>query len=411
MRISTNTMFDTGISRISDLQASAVKTQEQLSTGRRILTPADDPIAAARALDLTQGQSINTQFGVNRQNAKDALSQEEGVLQSVTSLIHDAQTQAVAAGNGAYDDTQRKTIAIDLRTRFDELVGLANSRDGVGNYLFSGYQTTAQPYSQSAAGVQYVGDQGQKLLQVGAAQQMSIGDSGDAIFNNIPGTNTFVSAAAAGNAGNATVTPASVVDAAALAPAPGTFSYDVTFTVPAAPGIPTYQVDTVPAGGVPVATGNYVSGQPIQFNGLQITVTDGATVLATGDKFTVRPSQNQSLFTTMNDLINLLGAPTGTPAGKANLTQGLATANSNLANALDNVSAVRASVGSRLYEIDSLDSGGSYRDIQYAQTLSTLQNVDYAKAISDLAQQTTTLTAAQQSFVKISGLSLFNFIT
>jgi flagellar hook-associated protein 3 FlgL len=402
MRISTNTMYEAGVSRVTELQSGMLKTQQQLSTGRRILSPADDPVAAARALDLTQGQSINTQFAANRVNAKNSLSLEEGVLQSVTSLIQDVKTQTVEAGNGAYDDTQRKFIATNLRGRLDELMGLANSRDGVGNFMFSGYQTTAQPFSPAATGAQYAGDQGQRLLQVGPARQMAISDAGDAVFDNISGNGTLASAAAAANAGNATASRVSVFDANAL-PAVPRSSYDVTFGVAA--GVTTWSVNTVPP-----TTGPYTSGTPIRFEGLQMTVTDGSTAIADGDTFTVRPSRNQSLFTTMSDLIKVLETPAAGVTGKANLTQGLSTANGNLDNALDSILSVRASIGSRLKEIDTLDDAGADRNIQYSQALSQLQDVDYAKAISDLTQQQVTLEAAQKSFVKISGLSLFNLL-
>lgn len=405
MRISTNTMYEAGVARMNDLQSGLLKTQQQISTGRRILTPADDPVAAARALDLTQGQSINAQFANNRVNVKNSLSQEEGVLQSVTRLIQDLKTETVHAGNGALDDTQRKFIATDLRGRFEELMGLANSRDGVGNYLFSGYQTTAQPFSVSATGARYIGDQGQKLIQVGAARQMAIGDSGDAVFENIPGTGTLVSAAGAVNAGNATVSAVSVFDATVL-PAPPAVprsSYDVTFDVTA--GVTTFSVDTVP-----VTTGPYVSGTPIQFDGIQMTVSDGTAALATGDKFTIRPGRTQSLFTTLNDLIKILETPAADTVSKANLSYGLATANSNIDNALDSVLSIRASIGSRLKEVDALDSAGEDRNIQYAQSLSQLQDIDYAKTFSELTLQQTTLEAAQKSFVKISNLSLFNLL-
>ena len=264
MRISTNTMYEAGVARMNDLQSGLLKTQQQISTGRRILTPADDPVAAARALDLTQGQSINAQFANNRVNVKNSLSQEEGVLQSVTRLIQDLKTETVHAGNGALDDTQRKFIATDLRGRFEELMGLANSRDGVGNYLFSGYQTTAQPFSVSATGARYIGDQGQKLIQVGAARQMAIGDSGDAVFENIPGTGTLVSAAGAVNAGNATVSAVSVFDATVL---------------PAPPAVPSLTVIWMPSNwiGVPLTYGPVVTGTVSTLNVVTPAVTSNVT--------------------------------------------------------------------------------------------------------------------------------------
>jgi flagellar hook-associated protein 3 FlgL len=304
MRISTSMLFQQSAAKISDLQSNLVKTQQQLSTGRRILTPADDPVAAARALDVTQSQSVNAQYATNRRTAVSSLTTVDGVLASVTSTLQDVKTQTVYAGNGTLSNSDRSNLAIQLSSDLDQLLALANSTDGIGNYLFSGYQTGTQPFVKTATGAQYNGDQGQRQIQVDSSRQMAVSDSGQAIFQ-----------------------------------------------------------------------GN-----------------------------------NQDVFKTLTDLITLLQTPVTTPAQNAALTAGLSTANGNIDQSLNNVLTTRASVGSRLTELDSLNSSGSARDIQYSQTLSQLQDVDYAKAISQLTQQQMTLQAAQQSFVKIAGLSLFNYL-
>jgi len=304
MRISTSTIYQQGAARISDVQTSLVKTQQQLSTGRRILTPADDPVAAARALDVTQSQSVNAQYAINRQAAVSSLTSVDSTLASVTSVLQDAKTLTVSAGNGVLSNSDRSNLATQLSSSLDQLLALANTTDGIGNYLFSGYQSGTQPFTKTAIGAQYNGDQGQRQVQVDSSRQMAVSDSGQAIFQ-----------------------------------------------------------------------GNH-----------------------------------QDIFKTLTDLVTLLQTPVVTAADATNLTAGLSTANGNIDQSLNNVLTVRASVGSRLKELDALDSAGSSRDIQYSQTLSQLQDVDYAKAISQLTQQQTTLQAAQQSFVKIAGLSLFNYL-
>lgn len=401
MRISTNTLYQVGSGKLSDLQTSLLKVQQQISAGRRILTPADDPIAAARALEVTQSQSVNTQFSTNRSAAKESLSHEESVLQSVTGLIQDVQTLAINAGNGTLSDTDRKSMAVELSGRYDQLLGQANSRDGMGNYLFAGFQVATQPFVQAPGAVQYNGDQGKRMLQVDAARQMAINDSGDAIFNHKNGNGTFVTGAAAANTGSGVVAPGTVTDPTLLTG----HNYSVNFTVAA--GVTTYDiVDTTTS--TTLSAGNaYASGQAISFDGMQFNVTGNP---ANGDAFSVAPSSNQSIFTTLKDLINVLNAPTITTQGKTALANGLGEANSNLSQALDNVLTVRASIGSRLKELDSLDSLGDDKDLQYSQTLSNLQDLDYSKAITQLTQQQVTLQAAQQSFLKISGLSLFNYL-
>lgn len=182
MRVSTNLIFQTGVARLGDLQAAMDKTMRQVGSGTRVLTPADDAVAAARALDVSQAQSVNQQYGVNRQNAKTSLNQVEGALQGVTSLLQNVKTTIVAAGGGSLSDSDRASIATELQGRFDELLGLANSTDGAGNYLFSGYQTTTVPFSKTTAGAQYQGDTGRQQLQVDAARTMEISASGQEIF-------------------------------------------------------------------------------------------------------------------------------------------------------------------------------------------------------------------------------------
>lgn len=402
MRISTNTIFESGASRLSELQVALNRTQQQISANRRVLTPSDDPIASARALEVTQSQSMNAQYATNRGYATDSLNLEESVLASVTRLIQDVQTQVVEAGNAAYDDVQRKYIATDLRGRLEELIGLANTRDSEGNYLFSGFQTSTQPFNTTATGAQYMGDQGQRNLQVGSVRQMSISDSGDSVFSRIPSVGSYMTAAAAGNAPGTSASLA-VTNVAQLTG----HSYNVVFDVTA--GVTTYSINDLTTG-TSVSTGNaYASPQTISFAGLAMTIT-GAP--GDSDAFTAtQPTGTKSVFQSVNDLITLLETPVAASTTlKQNLASGLAVANTNLSNALDNVLTVRASVGSRLKELETLDSAGTDRDLQYQDALSKLQDLDYYKAISDLSLQKTTLEAAQQSFAKLTNLSLFNYL-
>jgi flagellar hook-associated protein 3 FlgL len=124
-----------------------------------------------------------------------------------------------------------------------------------------------------------------------------------------------------------------------------------------------------------------------------------------GDTFSIKASTNQDVFKTIADLANLLQNASG-----AALSNGLVAAQRNLDNAMQNISTVRASAGARMTELDSVKSAGDDRALQYSQTLSRLQDVDYAKAASDLTQQQVNLEAAQKSFAKVAGLSLFNYL-
>jgi flagellar hook-associated protein 3 FlgL len=404
MRISTAYLYQNGVSRLSELQASIARTQQQMSSNRRVLTPSDDPVAASRALEISQSKAINERLTISRQDARAALTYEENSLDGIGQLLQDVKTGIVGAGNGSLDDAQRKFIAADMRSRLDNLIGLANARDGEGNYLFGGNQGGTQPHVRTGGGVQYNGDQGVHSVQVGPARVMAVSDSGNAIFGSIPLSNAIASQPAAANTGSGQISGGAVSNSTLLTG--HTYSIDISG---GGTSFAVYDLTLDPGKSAPLpASGAYSSGSTITFDGLSVTLSG---TVNDGDAFAVQPAGAQSVFTTMDNLIKLLETPISTPADQATYTYGLRVAGDGISNAMDRVSTVRASVGSRLNELDMLDGSGEDLNIQYQTSLGLLQDIDLAKAISDLAQQSTTLQAAQQSFVKVSQLSLFNFLS
>ncbi|QOY93586.1 flagellar hook-associated protein FlgL [Massilia sp. UMI-21] len=409
MRISTLSIYGNATSQLNTLQSALARTQNQLSTNRRILSPADDPVASARALEVSQSKEMNTQFATNRASARSSLSMVEGALQNAGSLLQDIQQLAVNAGNGTMLPQDREALATELEGRLEDLLGVANTTDGSGGFLFSGYMATTQPFTRTPGGAAYQGDQGQRQLQVGASRKIPLSASGAAIFENNPtGNGTFQTRADPGNIGAAIISSGSVTDRA-LANAGR--DYKLSFAVSGTPAVTTYSVvDTSTGTDVPVPGQTavaYEAGKTISFGGLSFDIKGEP---ANGDVFTAKPSEKQSVFSTVTDLIAALRAPADGSRGKAALTNGLNTALDNLKSAHDNVLTVQASVGAHMKELDYLDSAGDDLDIQYAATLGDLQDLDMVKAISDFSMQQTTLQAAQMSFKTMSGLSLFNYL-
>lgn len=402
MRISTNTIYETGTNLMLQQQETLIKTQQQLSTGRRILTPSDDPISAAQVLSITQAESLNKQYSVNRTSANSSLGLEENVLRKVTSLLQDIHSSTVYAGNASLTDTDRKILATELRSQLESLVGLANTTDEKGQFLFSGYQASTKPFVQTGLNVQYAGDQGQRLNQVGPARQIAVSDSGIDIFDRIKnGNSVFTTAADALNTGSGIIDVGSVITPSSLTGD----NYEITFTVAA--GVTTYDIVDITTG-LPVSLTNaYVSNNVINFDGMQLSIKGDP---ANGDKFAISPSSNQSIFKTVGDLITALETPSSGQPGGTRLANSLNTTLQTINNSLEHILAKQASIGARLSEVETLESVGSDLSIQFEQLLSQLQDVDFAKAASDLQRRQLYLEAAQQSYIKISGLSLFNYI-
>ena len=421
MRISTSTIYATAVDSMQTQTGRMLQTQQQISTGRRILTPADDPVAAAQALGVSQSQSINAQYGTNNGSASDSISLEESTLGSLTTLLQNVRAITVQAGDAALSQSDRASLAQALRGSYQDLLGLANTTDTSGQYLFSGYQGGIRPFSETAPGaVLYNGDQGQRLIQVGPSRQIAVSDSGADVFQRIPnGNGSFAAQAAATNSGSGVIDAGSVTDPAKWNAA-GKVDLTVKFSVSG--GATTYDIIDN-ASGKSLLTGNapgaapyprsYASGSNIDLSqvgppafdyGAQVSVS-GAP--ADGDSFTVKSSTSQDVFATVSGLADLLQSSSSGAA----LTNGLAAAQQNIDNALQNITGMRASAGSRLKELDTLKSVGDDRALQYTQTLSRLQDVDYAAAASDLAQEQLNLQAAQKSFAQVSGLSLFNYLS
>lgn len=405
MRVSTNTIFEAGVASMTQQQSAMLRTQQQIAAGRRILAPSDDPVASARALQVEQADSINTQYAVNRQAATGKLAITESALAHAVGLVQSARETAVAAGSGALTASDRATLAYDLRAVYQELLGTANATDGEGNYLFSGFQSGVRPFALGAAGVQYVGDDGERLVQVAATRFLATSESGAEAFMRIRrGNGNFVVSAATTNTGDARYGPGTVTD-------PGLATgnqYQIVFAVTATvPPVTTYDVVNVTTATTVLSAQPYVSGGAIAFDGIQFEV-EGTP--ANGDTLNIDPSTDQDIFRTISDLIAALEAPTPGAAGQAQLRNAITDALSNLDLALDKISGRRSLVGTRMREIDDLQSVGEERGLQYQQSLSDLRDLDYARAISDLARQKGFLEAAQQSFIAISQLSLFNFL-
>jgi flagellar hook-associated protein 3 FlgL len=401
MRISTSILYETGVAAMTRQQVDLLKTQQQLATGKRILTAGDDPVAAARVIEARRAQSSNQQYATNREEAMSRLALVESTLGNLGHLIQNIKVIAAGASNAAMSDRDRASLAVELRAQLEELVGLANMRDEGGQFLFGGHRVTAQPFAATQSGVVYAGDQGVRVIQVSDSRQIAVSVPGSELFERIrDGNGAFAARADVANAGSGIISAGSVVDAGAMTGA----SYAITFSVSG--GAVTYDV-TDTTNGLPVSTANaYVSGTAISVGGMRVEVSGEP---ADGDVFTIAPSRSSSLFATIEDLMERLGDSTAGLAGGPRLTNGINAAMQNLDQALDHVLAARSAVGGRLRELDALHGAGETLDALFQQTLSRLEDVDYAQAITRLTQQQLYLEAAQRSFMKVSGLALFNY--
>ncbi len=437
MRISTGMIYETNVRSLQTRTSALLHTQQQVSSGRRILTPSDDPVAAARALEINQALEINNQYDVVQGYAKDSLSLVDTQLGSANELLSKIRELAIKGSDATLTDADRLGIARGLRTDFDALIGLANSTDGTGQYLFSGYQSDTQPFSGSVAnGVIYSGDDGLREMRISSSRKIPVSASGNDVFMSAKnGNGTFVAAAKTTppvNTGSGIVTAETLLDVSKWNSSANSGELEIRFwdnnpPLPATTAGLYYDlVDTVTGRSLFTDTAStspatythaFNSGDAIPFSGLAPAYVDfGASVKingtpANGDVFTVQNSITESVFSTIGRLINALETPAAPGAsGNSSVTNIVASVVRNLDRSNNIVLTTRADIGTRLNEIDMLSNSVAQNRLNFTATLSALQDIDYNTAITQLTQQQTELEAAQKSFLKISGLSLFNYV-
>lgn len=305
MRVSTSTIYNEGIKRLSTIQNQQIKLQEQIATGKKFNSPAEDPIAAARALEMEYSIKVNNAYADTRVTAKNNLNLLEGNLGSVTNLITSAQATLVGAGNAGLSDLERGFKAQELQNTFDALIGLANAQDASGKYIYSGFKTDTQPFTETGTGATYNGGTDDLRLQVDSQRYMSVNSTGDTVF---------------------------------------------------------------------------------------------------------QPSGGTDVFAALKDIITLLNTPITNDTQRAAFNTGLTTAIGGMKDALSSVLNERARIGAQLNELDELDIAGDAMDLQYKTSLSEIQDLDYAEALSEVTKYQTIMQAAQKTFSATTQLSLFNFM-
>jgi flagellar hook-associated protein 3 FlgL len=385
------------LTALNQLESSIATTQNQVSTGLSFTTASQNPVAAGLVAGYNQVLAQSQQYTANGSSATESLNVEDSALTQLQNQLQSVRDLALEANSGTASAADLSAIATQVQQIQGSLLSVANTQDGSGNYIFAGYSTQTQPFAQNATGAIYSGDQGQRQAQVGAGQTVVVGDNGDLVFNQIKtGNGTFNVTAASANTGSGLIGATSVTDPAAYAGG----SYSIDFTAPG-----TYEVQN--AGGTVVSTGTYTSGQAISFAGVQVTLSGQP---AAGDSFSVAPSTDQSIFTTVQNLVTALQSASAAPAAQAQLNNSIAGAINDIDQALDQTQTVQSSVGARLNTISTAQSVGTTQQTQLQESISNLQSLDYASAVTSLDSQNTTLSAAMEAFTQTQGLSLFKYL-
>ena len=395
MRIATITFQQDATEQMQTLQAALARTNQDLSTGTKLHSAADDPSGMVQVNQLNMQMSASQQYVTNGNYASSTLQLEEQALSDSTDVLQSVRDLAVEANNPALSASQRSDIAAQLTQQLQSLVAIGNRVDGSGNYLFAGEASATIPFSQSATSVTYSGSSLVSQIQIGPSQRISVGDTGATAFMNIPaGNGTFTTSGGLANTGTGSIGVGTVTTPSAWVPD----TYTISFT-----NSTTYTV-TNSAGTVVTSANNFTDGSVIAFNGIQVPITGTP---AAGDTFTVAKAGNASAFSTVQSLITTLSSTT---LNSAQISSQIGGALQQIDNAITNMSNVSASVGARLNAITSSQGAAQSLQTNLTVAVSQISDVDYVAAITQLNTEEVSLKAAQSSYASIAQLSLFNYL-
>ena len=400
MRMSTVQIFNQGVNNLLDRQADVTKTQEQLASGKRIMDASEDPAGTARTLDITSQLARIDAYQRNTGAAQSSLGLEEGALSGVINDLQRARELTIQGNNATMNASDRRSIASELSAILESLIAQGNTQDASGEYIFGGFQSGVQPFSKTSGGAAYNGDDGQRFMQVSADVQIASSNPGSEVFMSAAaGNGSFDYRGAANNSGTAVVTTTSA--AANYVPE----TYTLAFIKANANDPITYTVTGDASG--QVATGNYTENGAITFANGEIRL-EGIPVH--GDSFTITSVPRQDIFTTIKDIESSLATASDSSASTTRINNEASRALSNLDNALEKILTVQSDVGTRLRRAEMQTDTNEAFNYQLKETLSGLQDLDYAEAISKLNIQMLALQAAQQTFAKTQNMTLFNYL-
>jgi len=402
-RLSTSLAQQLGINTILLQQSQLNETQLQISLGKRILAPSDDPAGAVQLLDLSQSLSRLDQFQDNLAYARNRLSLSDTTMQSVTDNLQRVRELAVQGFNSTNSATDKKSVALEMFQRLDQLVALANTKDASGDFLYAGFKAQTEPVSGSAqtGAFSYNGDQGVRYLNVGENRTITDGNAGAEVFFDLQDTHGNAESMFATLYGLAT-------DLNTAKPA----LEETLFTFGGNPG----DGDTLTVNGIiyEFDTDSTVTGTNVAIDStgtVNNTLTNLRTAINNDASVTAGGATNQLLLTSTSEGTGTLSFTDGT-GGDITVTRAISIPSydrlDQIDTALGRILDVRAQIGARLNVLDSQDEVNQDFRLSIESTQSQIEDLDMAEAISRFNLQLASLQAAQQAFVRVQGLSLFN---
>ena len=393
-RISTANAYDNALNNLMSRQDNLTQTQEQMTSGKRVIKASDDPTAAARA-ERARALSDRTTASERAVDASaNAMTLTESALGDAGELLQQARELVVSAGDASYSDAERASKADAIKAIRDQLFSVANRPDGQGGFVFSGQGSGGAPFLDKPGGVVFQGVGGSVNVATDEPLPLTL-DGGSVWLSANTGNGVFVTK-------NTNSTTAWIDAGRVTAPDQITNStYDIKFSNTA--GTPTYSVIK---DGSTVSSGNaYTSGQTITVDGMSFAISGTP---ADGDDFQTTPStKSLSVFDALDNAVAALSTP---DQGGPKVQQAVQDSLRNIDQCNSAISSARSFAGTTLQRLDGVKGRLDATELSAQTSRSNAEDLDMVKALSSFNAQQTGYQAALQSYATIQKLSLFNYL-
>lgn len=401
MRVSTSQFYFQNSQQLTNLQSEVNEQVKYLSSSKRVLTAKDDAVSYGTLAGYKDELSNIDKYQRNITQAKNRNSLQETSFTNAEETMQKLKQLFIQANNGSLNDSDLDALAKLAESSQEQILDIANTKDETGGYIFSGYNTQATPFnSQPDGSVSYQGDSGVRELQVGKNVLVATSQAGDEAFTNVSNRIGDFSATYNTNTSGVSVNQASIADPSSYDVLGNPPNYNFNFTSAT-------DLTVTDANGVAVfSTTTYTAGQTIAFNGLEVQLNGNPLP---GDDFDITPKENISIFDTIKSAIDWMKEGSS-PANPEQHSVEYAHVLGQLDEALNHMTTRRVDAGIRLSLVDVQATKYLDTELNVKTSLSNIEDLDFAKAISTFEQSQVSLQAAQQSFVQIKNLSLFNYL-
>lgn len=400
-RIASANAYDRTVQNINRRQTEIAQSQEQLSSGKRVLRASDDAVAATLA-ERARNRLARTEADLTAlESSRSALVQAEAGLGEASELLHRVRELVVQAGDPVLAANNREDLAKQIEGLREQMLAVSNRQDANGFTLFGGLGGAVKPFVDlygPQPGVRFDGQEGQY-----AATEYSLPHNlnGKAIWMRVPeGNGTLVTSLGGTNTGSVWADQTELSGATVSGN-----TYEVRFEQGTS-GMQ-FRVFDLTTNTEVVPLTDYVDGKTVALEGGAISL-EMKGVPKAGDTIEVRPSDNSDLFKTMQNIIDALRYKGANQQGELphQISRGL----KELDTGLDRILDARGRLGEWLNRADSMETLFSDKAVFYQNEQSIQEDLDMVKGISEFQSRQTALQAALQSYAQVQKLSLFQYI-